>query len=395
MNHTTHHLLTHTLILGLTCLLSACGGDSPRNTSSSSASSSSVNIIPPECELRAKPVIDPQAPQITLNGDRVLNVPLGETYIDAGAMAEDNESNDLTAAITITGLDNINTNVQSDYFIRYDVVDAGGRAAQSQHRIVRVFSDSPIKYSLRPFDSTTAPMGFLEHLPTYIGSNPEEQYPLLIVAHGWEHFVQQSPRNNRLSTLLYGANIYRVFDENLWPDSRPFIVLEPQRCVDVGDTEWHQVDQLIEWALATYPIDSNRIYMTGMSAGGYFTYRFPVLYPDRLAAIAPMSAGGPVSTPEQIIQFCAAMKEMPTWAFHGDADTTVPIDHTFYTFGVLKEECESPPTPSPKLTIVTNGDHVISNRIWDDSYIGQGNPNYHIQTESIYDWFLRYSLDDN
>lgn len=376
-------------------LLTGCGGGSSSsgNQPPVSSNSSTPTSLPRECVLQPAITVATDAPQITLNGDWVIDIPLGGTYIDAGAIAKDQNGNDLTPLINTTGLDKINTNQQADYFIRYDVKDAAGRIAASKHRIVRVFTNTPKKYSLRPFDSTSAPMGFLEHLPVYIGSEPHKQYPLLIVAHGWEHFVQQSPVNNRLLTLQYGANIYRVFDENRWPDSRPFIVLEPQRCLDIGDNEWHQVDQLIEWALAAYPVDPQRIYMTGMSAGGYFTYRYPLLYPNRLAAIAPMSAGGPVENPTAITQFCKAMTQIPIWAFHGDADTTVPVNHTLYTIDILKQQCLTSPTP--KVTIVSNGDHVIANKIWDDSYIGKGDSKYDRQSESIYDWFLRYTLDKN
>ncbi len=376
-------------------LLAACGGGSgsPATSPSSSFTSNSVvDTVVHECELRPKTVIDPQAPQITLSGERIINVPLGSTYMDAGAFAKDANNNDLTADIQVAGLNKVNPNLEDDYLIRYDVSDSGNRKAQSVHRIVRVFSDRPKKYSLRPFNSTSAPMGFLEHLPTYITQAPNARYPLLLVAHGWEHFVQQSPVYDRLSTLVMGANIYRVFDENLWPDSRPFIVLEPQRCVDVGDIEWQQVDQLIDWALATYPIDSSRIYLTGMSAGGYFTYRFPVLFPNRLAAIVPMSAGAPVSTENDIASFCKAMEKMPIWAFHGDADQTVPLNNTINTINILTTKCPTPPSPAPLLTIIPNGDHVIANRIWDDSFIGQGDPRYTLQNESIYDWLLQYSL---
>ena len=377
--------------------LLSCGGGSSNPTSSPSISNSSsvTAALPPECVLRQTTAKNPEAPEITLIGERILNIPLGSTYLDAGATAKDRDGIDLTATIVATGLDKLDTSITGDYFIRYQVKDGAGRPAIAAHRILRVFDSNPKKYSLRTFGSTTAPMGFLEHLPTYIGSEPQMQYPLLIVAHGWEHFVQQSPENNRLLTLTYGANIYRVFDGNFWPDSRPFIVLEPQRCLDIGDNEWHQVDQLIDWALATYPIDPKRIYMTGMSAGGYFTYRFPVIHPNRLAAIAPMSAGGPVESPNAISLFCKAMEKMPIWAFHGDNDKTVPVTDTLFTIDTLNKQCPTPPSPKPKLTLISGGDHVIANRIWDDSYVGRGNPNYDIQTESIYDWLLKFKLEDN
>ena len=376
-------------------MATSCGGggsSSPASRTQPITVQPPVDTITPECELRPKVVVDPLAPHITLNGERIINIPLGSTYIDAGAFSKDADGNDLTSEIKVAGLDQVYANKTGDYLVRYDVTDNKNRKAQSAHRIVRVFSDSPVKYSLRQFNNTSAPMGFLEHLPTYISQKPNDKYPLLLVAHGWEHFVQQSPADNRLSTLLMGANIYRVFDENLWPDSRPFIVLEPQRCVNVGDIEWQQVDQLIDWALATYPIDENRIYLTGMSAGAYFTYRFPVLFPNRLAAIAPMSAGGPISSPDQIASFCKAMEKMPIWAFHGASDQTVPLKSQMDTLDVLWDICPKSPSPSPLFTLVPNGNHVISNQIWDDSFIGKGDPKYTLQNESLYDWFLQYSL---
>ena len=151
-------------------LLAACGGGSGSSSatnSTSSFTSTPVNTVPDECKLKPPTTIDPQAPQITLSGERIINVPLGSTYMDAGAFAKDANNNDLTAEIQVTGLNKVDHVLEGDYLIRYDVNDSGNRKAQSVHRIVRIFSDRPKKYSLRPFNSTSAPMGFLEHLPTY------------------------------------------------------------------------------------------------------------------------------------------------------------------------------------------------------------------------------------
>lgn len=349
--------------------------------------------VPPECVYQKAKIIDPQAPTIALLGDLVVTVPLGANYLDAGATASDSRGVDLSATIKVTGLDKIDTSKIADYLIRYEATDEENHAAKARTRIVRVNNDNKPKYSLRAFGELNSPMGYLEHLPSYIGADPKERYPLIIFAHGWGHYIQQASPSQPLNALLEGANIYRVFEEGHWPDTRPFIVLEPQRCdgEQVGDIEWLQVDQFIDWALEAYPIDPERIYMMGLSAGGYFTYRYPVLFPNRLAAIAPMSAGGPVETDAARTAFCKAMEQMPIWAFHGDADRTVPVDHTLYTFEILNQRCPKAPSPTPLLTIVTRGNHVIIDRIDNDSYIGQGDPKYNIQDQSLYDWFLRYT----
>lgn len=379
-------------------VLTSCGGSSGGGEESPAPVDHVVQtpVRPAECIISNRPVINPKAPRLTLQGPSVIHVPIGGTYIDEGASATDDEDGDLTNSIVTTGADKVNTAKTADYLIRYNATDKDGHAAKELHRVVRVHSDGTlVKYSMRPFNSTSAPAGFLEHLPTFYGDDPKQLYPLIIYAHGWEHFVEQSPESDRLSTLLKGANIYKVFDDGLWPNSRPFIALEPQRCLsdNIGDGEWALVDQFIDWAIATYPVDTNRIYMTGLSAGGYFTYRYPVLYPNRLAAIVPMSAGGPVSNAEQVDSFCKAMATMPIWAFHGDNDATVPLLDSTYTFEVLRYKCPKVATPAPLLTIIPGGSHVIANEIWNDSIIGSQRSDSNTYSISIYDWFLQYSLN--
>lgn len=70
------------------------------------------------------------------------------------------------------------------------------------------------------------------------------------------------------------------------------------------------------------PIDRDRIYVTGLSMGGYGTWEFAQRYPEVVAAIAPVCGGGDTRSAKRIAQ-------IPIWAFHGDKDTAVkPIEST-------------------------------------------------------------------
>jgi predicted peptidase len=84
---------------------------------------------------------------------------------------------------------------------------------------------------------------------------------------------------------------------------------------------WWKVDDLatlLDEVEAKYRVDADRIYLTGLSMGGFGTWDLASNFPDRFAAIAPMCGGG---QPEM----ARRLKYLPIWVFHGDADPSVPV----------------------------------------------------------------------
>lgn len=73
---------------------------------------------------------------------------------------------------------------------------------------------------------------------------------------------------------------------------------------------------LLAHLLARTPADPDRVYVTGLSLGGYGTWAFGAAYPDRVAAIAPISGAGAPAT-------ACALKATPIWSFHGALDDIV------------------------------------------------------------------------
>jgi predicted peptidase len=67
-----------------------------------------------------------------------------------------------------------------------------------------------------------------------------------------------------------------------------------------------------------FAVDRERVYVTGVSMGGYGTWALALAGPDRCAAIAPICGGGNAS------QVCA-IRHVPTWVFHGEQDYIVPL----------------------------------------------------------------------
>ena len=76
----------------------------------------------------------------------------------------------------------------------------------------------------------------------------------------------------------------------------------------------------IEKIIKEYKIDENRVYLTGLSMGGFGTWFTAMARPDIFAAIAPVCGGG--------MPWNAGVLKMPVWAFHGVDDPTVSVNHS-------------------------------------------------------------------
>ena len=78
-----------------------------------------------------------------------------------------------------------------------------------------------------------------------------------------------------------------------------------------------------------YSIDKNRIYLCGLSMGGFGTWYTAMAYPDIFAAIAPCCGGG--------MSWNAKVLKMPVWAFHGNEDKIVSVNQTLEMVKALKD----------------------------------------------------------
>lgn len=116
----------------------------------------------------------------------------------------------------------------------------------------------------------------------------------------------------------------------------------------------------------TYNVDSKRIYLTGISMGGYGTWSLAAKYSERWAAIAPICGGG---DPKD----AARIKGIPCWCFHGDADEAVPVQESREMIEALKKA-----GGKPKYDEYAN----VGHNSWDRAY---GN-------EELYRWFLQQKL---
>ena len=88
--------------------------------------------------------------------------------------------------------------------------------------------------------------------------------------------------------------------------------------------------KLVQSMIETAAVDPNRIYITGLSMGGYGTWDAVARYPDMFAAAAPICGGG---DPETAPRFT----HIALWAFHGDQDQAVKVERSRQMIEALKE----------------------------------------------------------
>lgn len=166
---------------------------------------------------------------------------------------------------------------------------------------------------VRDGESTPADsLRYLVHLPDDYAADTGRGWPLVLFLHG---------AGERGSDLELAA----VHGPPKLADAGhefPFILVTPQ-CAESSQwvSELSTLSVLLDEVTATYRVDPERITVTGLSMGGFGTWGLAVRYPDRFAAIAPICGG-------LWLQSAAPLRDLPVWAFHGDADDVVPITAT-------------------------------------------------------------------
>jgi predicted peptidase len=173
--------------------------------------------------------------------------------------------------------------------------------------------------------------------------NPAQKYPLVLLLHGGGE--RSKPTNTAVQNekVLLNDAYAQVWSANYNAPGNPQIqqywpsfVVIPQLStgqnwvnVPVHGGSYSQPTQPATGLLVAKEIldalqkeytgiDANRLYVTGLSLGGYGTWDAIERWPNYFAAAVPIAGAGDPSK-------ASVLKNLPIWAFHGSADTTVPV----------------------------------------------------------------------
>ncbi|MCA9055327.1 MAG: prolyl oligopeptidase family serine peptidase [Planctomycetaceae bacterium] len=138
-----------------------------------------------------------------------------------------------------------------------------------------------------------------------------------------------------------------------WRNRFPCFVLAPQ-CPrnDHWTSHLERVSQLCNQLSRDYPIDRDRIYLTGYSMGGFGTWHLAAARPDQFAAVVPLAGGGDP-------QHAAELTSIPLWAFHGAHDKAVPVTESRQMIAAIEEA-----GGTPRYTEFSQAGHGITRRTY-------------------------------
>ncbi len=228
-----------------------------------------------------------------------------------------------------------------------------------------VAADSEPRQSAKQFKFTrtqTQTVNYLLYLPPGYEADSAKKWPLMLFLHG------AGERGSELTRVaIHGPPRLVNSGTNF-----PFILVSPQ-CPEGQRWTNDALVGLLDDVQATYRVDKSRVYVTGLSMGGYGTWSLGSSYPERFAAIAPICGGGDlISVLLSTREKAGALRSLGVWAFHGAKDPVVPLVESQRMVDAFKKAG----VKEVKLTVYPEADH----NSWTETY---NNPEF-------YEWMLKH-----
>lgn len=186
----------------------------------------------------------------------------------------------------------------------------------------------------------------------------KEDAPLLVFLHGGGEGgddVEKVKKNGPPKLIEEGTEF-------------PFYVLSPQNQYEKGFWDDRILMLLVDEIVQKYKIDKSRIYLAGLSRGGYGAWRLAMNNSDKFAAMVVVCAA---SSPTVYARW---IKDIPVWIFHGEKDNVVPVSESIQMADALKEA-----GADVQVTLYPEADHDS----WTETF----------NNKEVYNWMLKQSKE--
>ena len=215
---------------------------------------------------------------------------------------------------------------------------------------------------LKPQRAESVKMEYLLFQPAGYDAKAKKRWPLMFFLHG----------SGERGTDIWKVAIHGPPKGLKHLEDFPFLIVSPQ-CPAGRFWSNDTLLALLEEVTRKYAVDTNRIYLTGLSMGGYGAWDLGLAFPERFAALAPVCGGGEmIGVVLSGREKPAAFKSLAVWAFHGEKDDVVPVEESQRMVDALKKAGVA----DVKLTVFPG----VGHNSWTQTY---SNP-------ELYDWFLKH-----
>ena len=200
---------------------------------------------------------------------------------------------------------------------------------------------------------------YIAYTPKEYNKDTLKKWPLIIYLHGGS--------SRGTDTLkLYCCGI----PDQIWRKREfPFIIVAPQCPINQRWSTDNWFENFYKEITSKYRVDSNKVYLTGVSLGGSGTWYLAIKYPEKFAAIAPMS--GFTRHIDYIMENTDKLIDIPIWAFHGKKDKVVQFEDTEWMINNLEGQ-----NNDLKFTADPEADHGMYWSVY--------------PKQELYDWFLKH-----
>ena len=167
-------------------------------------------------------------------------------------------------------------------------------------------------------------ISYLLYLPRNYSAEGSQTWPLMLFLHG------RGESDGALSVVKKWGPPYFI---NHGVDFH-YIIASPQ--CPPSPKAWNDAQEqallvaLLDHLTGAFKVNQDRIYLTGLSMGGFGSWRLAADHPERFAAVVPVCGGGDPKDAEKL-------KDLPIWAWHGAADPTVPVQKSIDMVEAIKK----------------------------------------------------------
>jgi len=230
--------------------------------------------------------------------------------------------------------------------------------SQSAAQESQPMAGEQVEMSFKTSDS--ADVGYLVYLPKDFKADGEKEFSLIFFLHG------RGESNGPLSLVAkWGPPMMAARGDDL-----PYVIVSPQCPKEdnwSSETQQKRLTELLDNVVKKFKVNEQKLFLTGLSMGGYGSWTMAADHPTRFAAVAPVCGGG---NPED----AGKLKDVPIWAFHGDNDRAVPFQKSVD----MVEAIKAAGGESIRFTSLEN----IGHNCWSSTYA----------TPELYQWMEKQVL---